>query len=118
MKRMYSRALLIFTTAVLALSCDWLNVTPSNAVDEDDLFKTGYGCRNSLNGVYLKLGSTDLYGRNLSWGLLSSVARNTSPTTPPKARMLRRYARMGRTSFITHRPHVRLSPRFGKPPTR
>ena len=51
MKRMYSRTLLIFTTAVLALSCDWLNVTPSNAVDEDDLFKTGYGCRNSLNGV-------------------------------------------------------------------
>ena len=75
MKRMYSRALLIFTTAVLALSCDWLNVTPSNAVDEDDLFKTGYGCRNALNGVYLKLGSTDLYGRNLSWGLLSSVAQ-------------------------------------------
>ncbi len=75
MKRMYSRALLIFTTAVLALSCDWLNVTPSNAVDEDDLFKTGYGCRNSLNGVYLKLGSTNLYGRNLSWGLLSSVAQ-------------------------------------------
>ena len=47
MKRMYSRTLLIFTTAVLALSCDWLNVTPSNAVDEDDLFNTGYGCRNA-----------------------------------------------------------------------
>ena len=74
MKRMYSRALLIFTTAVLALSCDWLNVTPSNAVDEDDLFKTGYGCRNSLNGVYLKLGSTDLYGRNLSWGLIDHTS--------------------------------------------
>jgi len=75
MKRIYFRTLLILTTAVLSISCDWLNVTPSNAVDEDDLFKTGYGCRNSLNGVYLKLGSADLYGRNLSWGLLSSVAQ-------------------------------------------
>lgn len=75
MKKIYFKTLLILTAAVLAASCDWLNVTPSNAVDEDDLFTTGYGCRNALNGVYLKIGSPNLYGRNMSWGLLSAVAQ-------------------------------------------
>ena len=69
------KILLTAVAALIASSCNWLNVTPSNAIDEDDLFTTGYGCRNSLNGIYLKLGSTDLYGRNLSWGLLSAIAQ-------------------------------------------
>lgn len=56
-------------------SCDMLDVTPSNSVDETDLFTTGYGFRNALNGVYLHLGKTDVYGENMSWGFLSSVAQ-------------------------------------------
>lgn len=69
------RFIYILYIMLIAVSCDWLNITPDNAIDEDDLFKTGYGCRNSLNGIYLKMGTSDVYGENLSWGFLSAVAQ-------------------------------------------
>ena len=68
----------IITASVVGFmltSCDMLDVTPSNSVEETDLFTTGYGFRNALNGVYLHIGSSDIYGENLSWGFLSSVAQ-------------------------------------------
>lgn len=59
----------------LLVSCNWLDISPENTVDEKDLFTTGYGFRNALNGVYLKIGSPEVYGKNLSWGFLSAVAQ-------------------------------------------
>lgn len=62
--------------AIMALaSCSWLEISPENTVDEKDLFTTGYGFRNALNGIYLQLGSTQLYGQNLSWGFLSALSQ-------------------------------------------
>lgn len=69
------KTLLYITALLLAASCNWLEITPENAIDEDDLFTTGYGFRNALNGVYLEIGSRDLYGENLSWGFLSAAAQ-------------------------------------------
>ena len=69
------KTFLYITTLLLAASCNWLEITPENAIDEDDLFTTGYGFRNALNGVYLEIGSRDLYGENLSWGFLSAAAQ-------------------------------------------
>ena len=69
------KILYILSVIFLASSCNWLEITPENAIDEDDLFTTGYGFRNALNGVYLKIGSRDLYGENLSWGFLSAAAQ-------------------------------------------
>ena len=69
------RILYILALTFLAASCDWLAITPENSIDEDDLFTSGYGYRNALNGIYLKIGSRDLYGENLSWGFLSAAAQ-------------------------------------------
>lgn len=69
------KRILYITTLLLATSCNWLAISPENTIDEDDLFTTGYGCRNALNGIYLKLGEADLYGENLSWGFLSAVGQ-------------------------------------------
>lgn len=69
------KILYMLSFVLLATSCDWLAITPENSIDEDDLFTTGYGFRNALNGVYLKIGSRDLYGENLSWGFLSAAAQ-------------------------------------------
>lgn len=69
------RILYILALTFLAVSCDWLAITPENSIDEDDLFTSGYGFRNALNGVYLEIGSRDLYGENLSWGFLSAAAQ-------------------------------------------
>ena len=52
-------------------SCnDWLDVRPSDEIKEEYLFETGNGYRTALNGIYRKLATFDLYGSNLSWGLI------------------------------------------------
>ncbi len=69
------RIIYLISFVFIISACNWLAITPENAIDEDDLFTTGYGCRNALNGIYLKIGEADLYGENLSWGFLSAVAQ-------------------------------------------
>lgn len=57
-------------------SCDkWLDVTPEDEIAETDLFTTGEGYRNALNGVYKSLSDADLYGKQLTWGLLDVMAQ-------------------------------------------
>ncbi len=75
MNRIFKNIIAASVAGLMLTSCDMLDVTPSNSVEETDLFTTGYGFRNALNGVYLHIGSSDIYGENLSWGFLSSVAQ-------------------------------------------
>ena len=45
--------ILIALAGILTVSCNaWLDVTPDNAIADDDLFSTGFGYRNALNGIY------------------------------------------------------------------
>ena len=61
---------------MLVVSCNaWLDVTPENAIADDDLFSTGFGYRNALNGIYTNLASDELYGKQLSWGFLSAISQ-------------------------------------------
>lgn len=70
MKR-YKLALLFCGLVAMFSSCsDWLDVEPSNTVTEKDLFAKGEGYRNALNGIYGQMSSFDMYGRNLSWGMV------------------------------------------------
>lgn len=80
MNKIYTIALLM--TSLLATSCsDWLNVAPSNQVNGDKLFEVGDGYRNALNGVYLNLGTSSLYGQTLSWGFLDVIAQSYQTNT-------------------------------------
>ena len=75
MKKLISH-ILIALTGMLAVSCNaWLDVTPDNAIADDDLFSTGFGYRNALNGIYTNLASDELYGKQLSWGFLSAISQ-------------------------------------------
>lgn len=66
-------------TMLLMSSCSWLEVAPSNQVNEDDLFSKGDGYRNALNGIYLKLSDAPLYGKNLSWGIVEVLGQQYLP---------------------------------------
>ena len=68
--------ILIALAGILTVSCNaWLDVTPDNAIADDDLFSTGFGYRNALNGIYTNLASDELYGKQLSWGFLSAISQ-------------------------------------------
>ena len=62
---------------VLSLcSCsDWLNVEPKTNIEEKDLFKNEQGFKEALTGVYIKMGSTDLYGREMTYGFMDILAQ-------------------------------------------
>lgn len=80
MKKIYTIWLLMTSLATTSCS-DWLNVAPSNQVNGDKLFEIGDGYRNALNGVYLNLGSSSLYGQTLSWGFLDVIAQSYQTNT-------------------------------------
>ena len=71
------RKYLFLSLIVFMSSCsDWLDVSPKDIVDEDDLFTSYLGYRNALNGVYKQMGSTGMYGKELSWGFIDVLAQS------------------------------------------
>ena len=74
MKKLYT--ILLLATSLFTTSCsDWLDVAPSNQVNGDKLFEVGDGYRNALNGIYLNLGTSSMYGRTMSWGFMDAIAQ-------------------------------------------
>ena len=57
-------------------SCnDWLDITPKDTVVEEQLFATGDGYRNVLNGVYKQMATSSMYGRELTYGMLDAMGQ-------------------------------------------
>lgn len=75
MKNIYSFILFLASMFTLTGCNDWLDVAPSNQVNEGQLFESGEGFRNALNGIYLNLGDGSLYGRNQTWGFMDAIAQ-------------------------------------------
>lgn len=72
---MKNKILLLLLLPLLFGCNDWLNVTPKEEVDEEELFTDGEGYRNALNGIYSKISGTNMYAQQLTWGFLDVVAR-------------------------------------------
>ena len=74
MRKIYYTLLSLGIVAMVFSSCsDWLDVRPSDEIKEEFLFETGNGYRTALNGIYRKLSTQDLYGQNLSWGIVDAL---------------------------------------------
>lgn len=68
----------IFVLALVVMfsSCkDWLDVTPDGQATEGDLFSSGNGYRSVLNGLYKAMGNTQLYGMDLTYGMIDCMAQ-------------------------------------------
>jgi hypothetical protein len=63
--------LLAFTSCA-----DWLEVLPKSRVLADKHFKTEQGYADQLTGVYTRMSSTALYGRELTFGLREALSQN------------------------------------------
>ncbi len=69
--------LIFIGVAMFALSgCNqWLDIDPEDSTTEDELFETGQGYRNALNGVYTQMATQEMYGREMEWGLVDVAAQ-------------------------------------------
>lgn len=65
----------LILVAVLSLSScnDWLNVEPQGEVDATKLLKTKSGYNAALGGIYYTLSSTELYGKEMTYGAMDNL---------------------------------------------
>lgn len=54
---------------------DWLDLQPQDTTEEEQLFETGDGYRNALNGIYRQMATSGMYGKELTWGALDAMAQ-------------------------------------------
>lgn len=60
---------------VLSSCGNWLNVEPFDQVSEEQQYSKAEGFYNQLNGIYKTMASRDLYGKELTWGLMDVFAQ-------------------------------------------
>lgn len=65
--------LFLWTMSTVACS-DWLDVLPKTSIPEKDLYENEYGFKDVLTGIYLKMGTTSLYGKELTFGYMDMLA--------------------------------------------
>ena len=68
------KILYVILPLILGACSNWLDVQPSNEVEENDLFNSGSGYRTALNGIYKDMSSTSLWGQELTWGFADVLA--------------------------------------------
>ncbi len=73
----YSMIVGMFIVFFTGISCsDWLDVRPKSQIIADEQFKTEDGFKDVLTGVYVSMASPQLYGRELSFGLIEVLSQN------------------------------------------
>lgn len=65
----------ILTAGILSSCKDWLTVYPDDEIASGDLFKDGEGFRTALNGIYQQLSGKELYGQNLTYGVVEAMGQ-------------------------------------------
>lgn len=73
MKIKYSYILLAMVIGLTSCS-KWLDVKPKTQVEDIELFSNEQGFQEALNGVYLKMVGTGMYGREMTFGLADAIA--------------------------------------------
>lgn len=68
----YALAIILFSLS----SCEsWINVTPTDRLSEEMLFDSKEGFVKALNGIYIELNTSQLYGQNLTVGAVDIMGQ-------------------------------------------
>lgn len=67
----------LFIGSLLLTSCDdWLDVRPKSEIPTDLHFERENGFKDQLTGVYTAMSQTTMYGRDMSFGLVSVLSQD------------------------------------------
>lgn len=73
---------LLLVPVILGSCTNWLEVKPNDRISEDATFSTPQGFELALNGVYVDLNKSNLYGQALTWDFVEIMAqRYAIPST-------------------------------------
>ncbi len=73
-----TKLLLLLALPLLSACGDWLDVGSKSEVDEDQMYENAEGFYTTLTGLYLNMGTTDLYGGNLPLTVLEPLTQQYS----------------------------------------
>lgn len=74
MKKLY---IVVVLSALSCFSCSkWLDVRSEFDIYEESMFDNQFGFYNALNGLYLEMANSALYGQDLVWGEIEAWSRN------------------------------------------
>lgn len=74
--------ILIFTIGLVSGSCKkYLQVQPEGAYTEHQVYTNANAIQEALNGLYLELAATELYGASLSTTILEILGQRFKPST-------------------------------------
>lgn len=74
MKKIISIIILSAFTGIITSCTNWLEHTPYDQVPGDELYATESGAQEALNGLYLGLLSRNLYGGELTVGMIEALS--------------------------------------------
>ena len=77
---------ILFFTTVVSTGCNkFLDVKPEDKFVQDQVFTNKANINQVLNGIYMQMVSSDLYGKNLTWSTIELMGQrfNTSATNSP-----------------------------------
>lgn len=67
--------ILIVCLGLFSSCSNWLDVQPKTTVEEEEVFSRELGFKEALAGVYMKMATTNLYARNLSYGFIDMLGQ-------------------------------------------
>jgi len=65
----------LLATCFILSSCNWLDVSPKQFVEEEDLFSMEIGFKEALTGIYQLMARPELYGQTLTFDFLDALAQ-------------------------------------------
>lgn len=74
MKKITYITLLLFVMTISSCK-DWLTIYPDDQITKETLIETGEGYRIALNGLYREMGSAELYGTELQYGMIDCMSQ-------------------------------------------
>lgn len=79
-KKNILRSALALSILMTASCADWLDVKPKTSISDAELFSREEGFMEALTGIYIQMSGTDLYGRELSYGIPDILAQCYEPS--------------------------------------
>lgn len=92
MRKLILRSCVVLTVLLAACS-DWVNVSPKEEVESDDLFTTEIGFKSALIGIYTRMTMSETYGKSLSYGYIEDLVQryDNYSVVPTDAQRAERY---------------------------
>ena len=73
-------AWLLFLSAIATGCSDWLDYQPKDKQSEEQIFATKEGFYTTVNGIYTRMGTNSLYGKDLSYEFVDIIGQRYTVT--------------------------------------